>query len=397
MDFSLNDAQREWQTKARKFADEVIRSISLARDRILDPRETWDWEIIKQGSKLGFRTLAVPKEYGGPGADFVSQALVMAELARGDSAISKAFSQNWKWSHLISSVCTPEQKARFLGAFMADDTFVLGKGITEPNAGSDNRLPPEEDPRSGVRLKAERHGDEWVLNGEKCFIANANVGKLFFIDARSNPNVSIKEGVTMFLVPRDTPGFRSGKVFNKNGWRFYQNAEMIFDNARVPHANVIGETGGHSNQDKGERTGGDLFGDLELAANALGVCMAACESAMTLAKSRTQGGKLLVEQQTVQLKIGRMNMLTEALRAYVMRVAWEHDQKLPSTNAGFVMNYSTEVIQEVTQLNMDIHGGAGFTMDAQANKLVRDGIIWTHLAGDTVQRMKVVRRLTKSK
>jgi alkylation response protein AidB-like acyl-CoA dehydrogenase len=258
-------------------------------------------------------------------------------------------------------------------------------------------LPPEEDPRSGVRLKAERHGDEWVLNGEKCFIANANVGKLFFIDARSNPNVSIKEGVTMFLVPRDTPGFRSGKVFNKNGWRFYQNAEMIFDNARVPHANVIGETGGHSNQDKGERTGGDLFGDLELAANALGVCMAACESAMTLAKSRTQGGKLLVEQQTVQLKIGRMNMLTEALRAYVMRVAWEHDQKLPSTNAGFVMNYSTEVIQEVTQLNMDIHGGAGFTMDAQANKLVRDGIIWTHLAGDTVQRMKVVRRLTKSK
>jgi acyl-CoA dehydrogenase len=397
MDFSLNDAQREWQTKARKFADEVIRPISLARDRILDPRETWDWEIIKQGSKLGFRTLAVPKEYGGPGADFVSQALVMAELARGDSAISKAFSQNWKWSHLISSVCTPEQKARFLGAFMADDTFVLGKGITEPNAGSDNRLPPEEDPRSGVRLKAERHGDEWVLNGEKCFIANANVGKLFFIDARSNPNVSIKEGVTMFLVPRDTPGFRSGKVFNKNGWRFYQNAEMIFDNARVPHANVIGETGGHSNQDKGERTGGDLFGDLELAANALGVCMAACESAMTLAKSRTQGGKLLVEQQTVQLKIGRMNMLTEALRAYVMRVAWEHDQKLPSTNAGFVMNYSTEVIQEVTQLNMDIHGGAGFTMDAQANKLVRDGIIWTHLAGDTVQRMKVVRRLTKSK
>ena len=397
MDFSLNDAQREWQTKARKFADEVIRPISLARDRILDPRETWDWEIIKQGSKLGFRTLAVPKEYGGPGADFVSQALVMAELARGDSAISKAFSQNWKWSHLISSVCTPEQKARFLGAFMADDTFVLGKGITEPNAGSDNRLPPQEDPRSGVRLKAERHGDEWVLNGEKCFIANANVGKLFFIDARSNPNVSIKEGVTMFLVPRDTPGFRSGKVFNKNGWRFYQNAEMIFDNARVPHANVIGETGGHSNQDKGERTGGDLFGDLELAANALGVCMAACESAMTLAKSRTQGGKLLVEQQTVQLKIGRMNMLTEALRAYVMRVAWEHDQKLPSTNAGFVMNYSTEVIQEVTQLNMDIHGGAGFTMDAQANKLVRDGIIWTHLAGDTVQRMKVVRRLTKSK
>jgi alkylation response protein AidB-like acyl-CoA dehydrogenase len=126
----------------------------------------------------------------------------------------------------------------------------------------------------------------------------------------------------MFLVPRDTPGFRSGKVFNKSGWRFYQNAELIFENARVPQANVIGQSGGHGKLDKGERTGGDLFGDLELAANALGVCMSACESALTLARSRTQGGKPLIEQQTVQLKIGRMNMLTEALRSYVMRVAW---------------------------------------------------------------------------
>jgi len=397
MDFTLNEEQRSWQEKARKFADEEIRPVSLARDRILDPKETWDWELIKKGSRLGFRTLAVPKEYGGPGADYVSQAIVMAELARGDSAVSKAFSQNWKWSHLIAAVCTPEQKARFLTAFLADDTFVMGKGITEPNAGSDNRLPPDDDPRAGVKLKAERRGDDWILNGEKCFIANANVGKLFFLDARSNPNVSIKEGVTMFLVPRDTPGFRSGKVFNKNGWRFYQNAEMIFENARVPKENVIGEGGGQSRLDKSERTGGDLFGDLELASNALGVCMAACDSALTLSKSRTQGGKPLLDQQLVQLKIGRMHMLTEALRSYVMRVAWEHDQKISSVNPGFVMNFSQEVIQEVTKINMDIHGAAGFTMDAQANKLVRDGIIWTHLAADAVQRMKVVRRLAKTK
>jgi acyl-CoA dehydrogenase len=396
MDFTLNAEQRDWQTRARKFAEEDVRPVSLARDRILEPEKTFDWDLFKKGSRLGFRTLAVPKEYGGPGADFVSQALVMAELARGDSAVSKAFSQNWKWSHLIASVCTPEQKERFLKAFLADDTFVMGKGITEPNAGSDNRLPPDDDPRAGLKLKAERKGDEWILNGEKCFIANGNIGKLFFLDARSDPNVNVKDGVTMFLVPRDTPGFRSGKVFNKSGWRFYQNAEMIFENARVPHANVVGESGGQSRLDKSERTGGDLFGDLELAANALGVCMCACESALTLAKSKTQGGKPLIEQQTVQLKIGRMNMLTEALRSYVMRVAWEHDQKLPSTNAGYVMNYSTDVIQEVTQLNMDIHGAAGYTMDALANKLVRDGIIWTHLAGDNVQRMKVVRRMAKA-
>src|SRR3984893_3721840 len=173
MDFTLSNEQRSWQMTARKFAEEEIRPISLERDEIAEPRETFDCEIIKKGSKLGFRTLAVPKEWGGHGADFVSQALVMAEIARADSALSKAFSQNWKWSHLISAACTEDQKQRFLPNFIADNTFVLGKGITEPGAGSDNRLPPADDPKAGLRLRAERHGDEGVLNSEKAFIANA--------------------------------------------------------------------------------------------------------------------------------------------------------------------------------------------------------------------------------
>ena len=100
MDFSLNEEQRAWQVKARKFAEEEIRPISLQRDQVADPRQTIDWEIIRKGSKLGFRTAAVPREWGGHGLDFVTQALVIAELARGDSAIAKTFSQCWKWSHL---------------------------------------------------------------------------------------------------------------------------------------------------------------------------------------------------------------------------------------------------------------------------------------------------------
>ena len=138
------------------------------------------------------------------------------------------------------------------------------------------------------------------------------------------------------------------------------------------------------------------FGDLELAANALGVCEAACESALNLARTRTQGGKPLIEQQTVQLGLGRMHMLTEALRSYVLRTAWEMDQGgYSSINAVLVMNFSTEAIQQVTELNMAIHGAAGYTMNAEANKLVRDAMVWTHLAGDTVQRVKVLKRLGK--
>src|SRR6266540_2057830 len=385
MDFSINDEQREWQMKARKFAREEIRPISLARDAAEDPRGTFDWDIIRKGSRLGFRTMAVPREWGGHGTDF----------ARADSAISKTFSQCWKWSHLIAASCSDDQKRRFLKPFLADDTFVLGKGISEHSAGSDNRLPPPDDPKAGLKLRAERRGDEWILNGEKAFIANANIGKLFFIDARTDPNAPLKQGTTMFLVPRDTPGFRIGKVFNKSGWRFYQNGEMIFENARVPHANVVGQINASDMKNKaaGDRSGGDLFGDLELAANALGVCLEACELAMRHARTVKQGGKVLFEQQTVQLKLNKMHMLTEALRAFVMRVAWEHDQKMKSANAGLAMNFSTDVIQEVTELNLDIHAGAPCRLDRHADKLVRDSFIWSHLAGDSVQRMKVARRL----
>jgi acyl-CoA dehydrogenase len=397
MDFSLSNEQRHWQMTARQFADEEIRPISLTRDAIEDPRETFDWDIIKKGSRVGFRTMAVPKEWGGQGTDFVTQALVMTELARADSAISKTFSQNWKWSHLISAACTEEQKERFLRPFVADDTFLLGRGISEPSAGSDNRLPPSDDPKAGLKLRAERHGDEWILNGEKCFIANAPVGKLFFVDARTNPNAPLREVTTMFMVPHDTPGFRIGKVFNKSGWRFYQNGEMIFENARLPHANVVGQVNASDVKAKvaGDRSGGDIFGDLELAANALGVCTEACDMALRHARTARQGGRVLFEQQLVQLKLNKMHMLTEALRAFVMRVAWEHDQKMNSGAAGLAMNFSTDAIQQVTELNMEIHGGAGCVMDRGVHKLLRDGMIWTHLAGDTVQRMKAARRLAR--
>jgi len=114
MDFSLSNEQRAWQMTARKFAEEEIKPISLELDERPDTLGSFDWEIIEKGSRLGFRTLAVPKEYGGEGTDYVTQALVMIELARGDSAISETVGQSWRWSHLISAASNAEQKERFL-------------------------------------------------------------------------------------------------------------------------------------------------------------------------------------------------------------------------------------------------------------------------------------------
>jgi alkylation response protein AidB-like acyl-CoA dehydrogenase len=219
-------------------------------------------------------------------------------------------------------------------------------------------------------------------------MANGGVAKLYFISTRTNPNVRIQDGGTEFLVPIDTPGLRVGKTFNKSGWRFYQNGELIFENARVPHANVVGKV------NEGHKTRGGGFGDLELSANALGVCEDAIDMAMAQARSRWPSARYVLDNQTIQLKLSEMHMLTEALRSFVMRIAAETDAGRHTVSGVLLMNFATDVIQRVTQLNLDIHGGPGVvSMDARADKLVRDAVIWTHLAGDSVQRMKVVRRM----
>ena len=115
--------------------------------------------------------------------------------------------------------------------------------------------------------------------------------------------------------------------------------------------------------------------------------------AMDLVERVALRGRPLIDQQLIQLKLNKMHMLTEALRSFVLRIAWEHDEKIHSANAGLAMNFSTDVIQDVTELYMDIRGAAGCRMDHHADKLVRDSFIWSHLAGDSVQRMKVARRL----
>jgi acyl-CoA dehydrogenase len=389
----LTEEQRAWQIRARQFAREVLYPRSLERDRISDPRKTFDWDIIRKGSKQGFRTAVVPKAWGGHGIDTVTQALVMAELARGDSAMGKTFSQCWKWSHQMAEFCTEDQKQRFLKPFLDDDCFLLGNARTEPNVCSDHRFPSD---HSGARfgVKAVREGDEWVLNGSKIFMANGSVAKLFAVSACTDSSVGFRDGSTEFLVPIETPGFSIGKVFNKSGWRFYQNAELVFENARIPYGNLVGEVNGCYKLRAGASTG---FGDLELAANALGVCETAVELAIEHFRGRLPKGRYFTENQVMQLKFSEMRMLTEALRSFVFRVAAETDD--PDTehdpaNHILMHNFSTDVIQRVTELNVDIHAGGGsMELNERADKLARDAIIWTHLAGDSVQRMKAVRRL----
>jgi alkylation response protein AidB-like acyl-CoA dehydrogenase len=393
MEHLLTDTQRAWRDKAREFAETEIRPRSLARDQIAAPAETFDWSLIRKGSQLGIRTAAVPKEYGGHGIDFTTQALMIAEMARADSAMAKTFSQSWKWSHLIVDHGNAEQKRRYFDAFVADDEFVMGGGITEPNAGSDNRMPPKDDPKAGLQLSAKLDGDTWVLNGSKCYIANANIGKLIFAFARTDPNAPVQEGTTIFAVQKGVPGLNVGKVFNKHGWRFYQNAELFFENVRVADSDRLSAINGTHKKHGGRNS---KFGEMEYAANAVGICDAAIDMATTLGRHTRRAGRRLNEHPLFQLKLSAMHMHTEALRSFVLRVAMEADATMPISHKhnAFLMNFSADAMQRVCYLNLDLHrhahkGG----ISARAEKLVRDAVIWTHIAGDSVTRLKAVQAL----
>ena len=263
MDFSLNQEQRAWQGKARKFAREEIAPISLERDAILDPFEAFDWEIIKKGSKLGFRTAVVSKEEGGHGIDFVTQARCHGGTRQGRQRDFQDLQPVLEMEPSDRRRVQRGPEGALSQALSRRRYLRLRLRRTEPNGGSDDRMPPPDDIKAGLRLAGRIEGDEMVLNGDKVFIANGSIAKLFFLYVRTDPTVPISQGTTMMMVPRGTPGFRHGKVFNKSGWRFYQNAELIFENARVPMTNLIGEVNGALRRREGE-VGGDIFGDLEL-------------------------------------------------------------------------------------------------------------------------------------
>lgn len=393
MHMELTDEHKALQQMARDFAEKEIQPVAAELDKKTDPKECFSWDIVKKGSALGLRTLAVPEEYGGPGVDLMGQVLVMLELARADGGVAKTFSQCWKWTPMITKLATEDQRKRFLTPFMEDDTYLLSMGGTEPDAGSDNRMPPPDHPKAGWKTSAVKDGNEWVLNGMKHFIANGGVSSLYIIRTRTNPNVPVTEGTTMFFVPKDTPGFTIGRTHDKIGWRFYQNAELIFDNCRIPETNLLGEL----NKGKGASSERYVsFNDVELASNVLGIAQSAFEHALDHARNRIQGGKPIIEHQAIALKLSDMYMRLEAGRSYLFRTveSGEHESaEFESSSKQLMKVFATEVAIKVTRLAVEIFGGSGVMRDAPVEKLLRDASIFPHLAADSIMNLRAAAKL----
>ncbi len=397
VDFTFTEEQLSLQKLAHDFALNDIKPVTDEMDKFTDPREVFEkfpWHLIEKGSELGLRTAALPEKYGGAGIGILTHLLMLEELCQADSGFATHFHQAWKMAKLLVEKCSPEQRDHFLPKFTDDPRALLAVGITEPDAGCDNLLPYDE-PDGGMRTSAVRDGDEWVINGTKHFVACSAVSKLYFVSTRTDKTVGVTQGVTVFLIEKETPGFTIGRIHDKMGNRLMMNAEMVFDNCRVPDFSRVSEVG------KGLSFLGSFGARHVPTTGAFGVALAraAFDYVLEYAKTRVQGGRPIIEHPTVALRLGEMASLIEAARAVSIQTAWMADQPGYDSLKGVLSSiFASDVGPKVCDLAMQLMGGYGYMKDYPIEKIMRDALMCYHIDGTSdVHRIKIGEMLSGKK
>jgi alkylation response protein AidB-like acyl-CoA dehydrogenase len=392
MDFRLTDVQIMMRNMVREFAQNEVKPLSIKLDAQKDPKECIPWELIKKASKLGLRTAAIPEKYGGGGVDYVTLAIILEELGAADQGFATIIRGCFTESPRLITELNEAQREEFLPKFLEDDTFLLALARTEPNAGTDSHFLYDA-PGASIQTFAERRGDEYIINGTKHFISNGGIAKLYFLYARTDKKLPISQSLSLFLVPHDTPGFSIGRFHNKLGRRLLANAELVFEDVRIPSRYLVGEEG-QAWGTEGEGGGGPEkdwsktpagapppFGLLG-AAVTLGTIRACYEDALSYARDRFQGGKKIIEHQHVAIKLSEMKITIEAVRGLIWKCAWAWDNKYdydPSASMA-IKAFTDEVGVSVVNKAVSIFGGIATGDDSlPIQKYLRD--IYTALHG----------------
>ena len=364
-------------TRARTFVADVVTPVAADLDRQTSPEDAFSWDIVDKGSACGLRTLTLMPEYGGAGADCVTTAMVVEELARGDMGVSVVFAQTLKLIQALQGAATEEQRARFLPVVRDDPRCLLAIGMTEPQTSSNYIIPYRP---AGFVTSAKRKGAGWVINGRKRFISNGNRARFYLLFAQTNPDKGLNEGSTCFLIERGAPGFTTGHVEDKMGERLANNAELIFHDCFVPDEDILGTV------DRGFDVISQFFpaSNAYAAASVLGVAVAAYERSLAWTRERVQGGQRLIEHDIVAAQLAEMHMLIEAARAYVHHAAWKADHKETGwdpTLGALPKVFASEASWKVVTKALELHGGYGYMRDGGFEKLVRDAACFIHSDG----------------
>ncbi len=376
MNFSLTEEQLTMQKMARDYAENKIEPVAAEYDE----KNEVPMDLLQDMILQGFSTMTVPQEYGGSGLDMITACLVIEELARGCAGITTGAAANSLASYPILIGGNHEQKKKFLtplseGKFAA---FCL----TEPGAGSD---------AASVATVARREGDEYVINGSKCFITNGGFADIYTVFATVDKSKGLK-GLTAIVVEKGTPGLSAGKKENKMGIRASNTSEVFFEDVRVPVSNRLGEEGEGF---KIAMTTLDISRPM-VGAMALGVARAAYEKALKYAKEREQFGRPIAQFQAIQFKLADMAMEIDAARLLIHRAAYMVSQKGVrfSTESAMSKCFAGDVAMRVTVEAVQVHGGYGYSKEYPLEKYMRDAKIMQIYEGtNEIQRIVIAQNL----
>ena len=303
IDFTLSDTQREFQASARKFTQAMVIPNAAHHDETAE----YPLEILKTAWELGLMNLHIPEEFGGLGLSSLDSTIINEEVAAGCSGICTAMSSNILAEQPILVGGSEALKKEILGP-MTEEFQLAAYCVTEPGAGSDV---------AGLRTRAEKQGDAYVINGEKMWITNASVASWYFVLAKTDPDGGHK-GMTGFVVPADTPGITVGKKEQNMGQRCSDTRGIRFENVVVPERYRLGAEG------KGWLIAMNAFDHTRpmIASMAVGVARAAMNYAKEYALERKTFGKVIAKHQAVAFMIAEMNRDVEAARLLTWRVVW---------------------------------------------------------------------------
>ena len=379
MNFDLSDEQKAIRDLCREFAREEVAPQAERNDR----EERFPYDLVRKMAELGLMGLPFPEEYGGAGADTVSYALAVMEIARADASTGITLA-----AHVSLGASpfflfgTEAQKQKFLVP-LARGEQLWGFGLTEPGAGSD---------AGGTQTRAELRDGKWVINGTKAFITNSGT------DITGGTTITAVTGglngrreISTIIVPQDTPGFTRSKKYKKMGWRASDTRELSFTDAAVPEENLLGERG------RGLKNFLAILdsGRISVAALSVGLAMGAYDEAYKYAKERQQFGQAISKFQAIQFKLADMLMEIEHAKLMVLKAAWEKDQGREfELSASLAKLFSGEVSHRVVNEALQIHGGYGFMDEYPISRMYRDQKINEIGEGtNEVQRLVIARQI----
>lgn len=378
MDYLLTDEQKMLKEMVSKFAEERIGPQASENER----NHRFPKEIIEEAGELGLMGIAYPTEYGGAGMDYVSYFLAVEEISRWCASTGVIVSAH------SSLVCEPifrfgteEQKQKYLPDLLTGKkigTFSL----TESQAGSDS---------GNTKTVARKEGNKWIINGSKLFATNGNEAEVFVLIARTSPEKH--RGLSAFIVERDMPGYKIGKLEKKLGIRSSSTAEIILDNVEVPETNLLGKEGEGFKISMITLDGGRLG----IAAQALGIARAAIEDSIKYSKERVQFDQPISEFEAIQWMIA--DMFTEYEAAFLLgwRASKMKDMGLNyNREAAMAKLKASEVAMFCANKGIQIHGGYGYTEDFNVERYYRDAKITELYEGTSeIQRLVIAKSLLK--